>query len=77
MPDATVLRQHLQQLALNLWWTWQPEIAELFRSIDAVAWRESNHNPTRLLHRYPGDELDQHIDALALRSRVNFWYRRS
>ena len=45
-------------------------------AIDAAAWRESNHNPIALLHRYPGDELDRHIDALALRSRVNFWYRR-
>lgn len=39
-------------------------------------WRDSNHNPIAILQHYPGDELDRHIDARALRSRVNFWYRR-
>ena len=76
VSGSSELRLRLQQLALNLWWTWQPEVIELFRSIDAVAWRESNHNPIALLHRYPGNELDRHVDALALRSRVNFWFRR-
>lgn len=74
MPSE--LRLRLEQLALNLWWTWQPEVIELFRAIDADAWRDSNHNPIALLRHHPGDELDRHVDALALRSRVNFWYRR-
>ena len=72
---ASELRQRFEQLALNLWWTWQPEVIELFRAVDADVWREANHNPIALLHRYGGDELDRRIDALALRSRVDFWYR--
>ena len=70
------LRQRLQQLALNLWWTWQPEVIELFRAIDPEAWHDSNHNPIALLQRYPSDQLDHRVDALGLRSRLNFWYRR-
>ena len=70
------LRQRFEQLALNLWWTWQPDVIELFRAIDAEVWRDSNHNPIAILQHYPGDELDRHIEALALHSRVNFWYRR-
>jgi len=76
VDPSSELRQRLEQLALNLWWTWQPDVIELFRAIDAEVWRDSNHNPIAILQHYPGDELDHHIDALALRSRVNFWYRR-
>ena len=76
LSEATGLRRRLQQLALNLWWVWQPEVIELFRAIDPVTWRDSNHNPMALLGRYPVVELERRIDALSLRSRVDFWYRR-
>ena len=74
--SANDLRHRLQQLALNLWWTWQPEVIDLFQAIDPETWRDSNHNPIALLRRYPGDELDRRLDALGLRSRLTFWYRR-
>ena len=74
--DRSELRQRFEQLSLNLWWTWQPEVIELFRAVDADAWRESNHNPIALLQRYRGDEFDRHVEALGLTSRVNFWYHR-
>ena len=70
------LRRRFHQLALNLWWTWQPEVIELFRAIDPDVWDDSNHNPIELLQRYPGDQLDRRVDALGLRSRLDFWYRR-
>ena len=76
MSGTSIVRERLQQLALNLWWTWEPEVIELFRAIDPVTWRDSNHNPIALLRRYPDGELDRRIDELSLRSRVDFWYRR-
>jgi starch phosphorylase len=39
----------LEDLAYNLWWSWHPQARELFRSLNLQAWRESNHNPVRLL----------------------------
>lgn len=76
LPETTGVRWRLQQLALNLWWVWQPEVIELFEAIDPALWRESNHNPMALLRHYPDDELERHVDAQSLRSRVDFWYRR-
>ena len=52
---SSELRQRLEQLALNLWWTWQPDVIELFRATDAEVWRDSNHNPIAILQQYPGD----------------------
>jgi starch phosphorylase len=36
-------------LAYNLWWSWHPPARGLFRALDRQAWRESGHNPVRML----------------------------
>jgi starch phosphorylase len=46
LPDRI---RGLGDLAYNLWWSWHPQARELFRSLNLQAWRESNHNPVRLL----------------------------
>ncbi len=70
------LRERLTELALNLWWTWHPEVIELFRDLDPVAWRESNHNPKALLHKLNGDALTRRIQEASLESRINFHFHR-
>ena len=39
----------LRRLAFNLYWTWHPEVRELFSRIDAGAW-ERYRSPVPLLH---------------------------
>jgi len=39
----------LGKLAYNLWWSWHPQARELFRVLSLPAWRESEHNPIRML----------------------------
>jgi starch phosphorylase len=39
----------LTDLAHNLWWSWDPEATELFRSIDPFRFAQSHHNPVALL----------------------------
>jgi len=39
----------LGRLAYNLWWSWHPPARDLFRALDLQAWRESGHNPVRML----------------------------
>ena len=39
----------LEDLAYNLWWSWQPNARRLFRRIDRSLWRRSHHNPVKLL----------------------------
>ncbi|RQD80321.1 MAG: alpha-glucan family phosphorylase [Methanocalculus sp. MSAO_Arc1] len=43
----------LEELAYNLWWSWHPEARMLFKQINQEAWRESNHNPVRMLREIP------------------------
>jgi starch phosphorylase len=70
------LRERLTQLALNLWWTWHPEVIELFRDLDPAAWRATNHNPVALLRQLPDDVLARQVEMLSLESRINYEFRR-
>ncbi|MEJ7744885.1 MAG: alpha-glucan family phosphorylase [Nocardioidaceae bacterium] len=39
----------LEDLATNLRWSWHPETQDLFVTVDAQAWKDSNHDPVRFL----------------------------
>lgn len=41
----------LEELSKNLWWCWNDEARELFRSINIDQWRACGHNPIALLDR--------------------------
>jgi starch phosphorylase len=47
----------LGKLAYNLWWSWHSSARELFRVLDLQAWRESGHNPIRMLASLSPDAL--------------------
>ena len=48
IPEAL---QKLDEIAHNLWWTWNPEGRELFRSLDKDLWSKVGKNPIELLNR--------------------------
>ena len=43
----------LEDLAVDLWWTWHPRAREVFRQLDYPLWRRTAHNPVRMLLRDP------------------------
>jgi len=65
----------LSELAGNLWWSWHPEARMLFKMLDRQAWKDSGHNPVKMLKDIPreivqgsaGDAgyLQQYDDVLA------------
>ncbi len=42
--------ESLNDLAYNLWFSWNPEVRDLFKEIDTDLWREVNKNPVDFLH---------------------------
>ncbi len=40
----------LKELSKNLWWTWNYQAIDLWKSIDAELWRESRYNPVVMLN---------------------------
>ncbi|WP_261807659.1 alpha-glucan family phosphorylase [Paenibacillus sp. N3.4] len=49
----------LSDLAYNLWFSWNHDALELFARIDPVQWKQSGHNPVRLLHEASESQLQQ------------------
>ncbi|RLB93410.1 MAG: alpha-glucan phosphorylase [Deltaproteobacteria bacterium] len=49
----------LEDLAENLWWSWNPGARMLFKTLDRQAWKESGHNPDKMLREFPGLLLEK------------------
>jgi len=70
------LYQKCMSLAQNLWWCWHPEVANIFRDIDPIRWRQLDHNPIALLREFTAERLSIRASEMVLHSRVNYAYRR-
>jgi len=58
------LPQHINglgELAENLWWSWQPAARMLFKTLDRQAWKESVHNPDKMLKELPREIFDRAV----------------
>jgi len=47
----------LGELAYNMWWSWHPDARNLFGSLDRLLWKNTGHNPVRLLKEIPHHQL--------------------
>lgn len=63
-------------LAHNLWWTWHPDVINLFRDLDPIRWRQLDHNPIALLGEFTPERLVSRAAEMVLFSRINHAYRR-
>ena len=55
-PDATgnaIAR--VRALAMNLWWSWNPDAQFLFAALDPRLWDATHHNPLATLDQLPPD----------------------
>ena len=69
-------KETLDQLASNLWWSWQPQGAELWCRLDADQWSACQHSPRQLLTKL-GDRLDTVLSSdEPLRDLVLGWGER-
>lgn len=67
---AALLRTKLELIARNFWWTWHPEVMDLFRDLDSALWREVKHRPLAFLARMDDATLEDRARALALETRI-------
>lgn len=64
----------LDEIAHNLWWAWNYEARELFRSLDAKLYEEVSHNPVMLLERLGYDRKEEIVNDKVLMKRVKEVY---
>jgi starch phosphorylase len=70
------LHERLRVLAMNLWWTWHPEVISLFTDLDPQLWRQVAHNPIALLNKITPEQVEERASELVLHSRINYAFRR-
>ncbi len=76
MPEtAQTLYDKCVALANNVWWSWHKEVANLFRELDPVRWRQLDHNPIALLREFTPERLEARAAEMVLYSRINHAYR--
>ena len=46
LPDSL---KDLETLAMNIYWSWNPEFVDVFKRIDSNLWAACGHNPVKLL----------------------------
>jgi len=62
--------KRLDDLAKNLYWSWNPEVMDLFQSINPGLWENCDHNPIDFLEKIPLNRLkalernDKFLDQL-------------
>lgn len=52
----------LQEMAGNLWWSWNKEASELFRAILPEKWVEHNYNPIAVLDEMSADRAQELLE---------------
>lgn len=57
-PNLPSRIQGLADLAENLWWSWHPAARMLFKRISRRGWKESSHNPDKMLKEAPPELLE-------------------
>ncbi|MEA5005195.1 MAG: alpha-glucan family phosphorylase [Rikenellaceae bacterium] len=70
LPDRL---KPLETLAKNLWWSWNEEAKDLFKSIDIDLWRSSFRNPLNMMDNIPSGKyaaLEKDADFLERMDRV-------
>ena len=89
-PQLPERLSRLEELANDLWWSWHLEARNVFRALDYNVWRQTAHNPVRMLYKVSPATLqaaatnqeflalyDRAIAALEdARSAKNTWYAR-
>ena len=54
IPTASSLPKRIERLndlAYNLWWSWNPEAINVFSKIHPVLWDSVSHNPVAFLQQ--------------------------
>lgn len=64
------LTEELEKLAYNLWWTWNPQAQEIFKSLSPSLWEDSNHNPIAVLRSISRQELEARLFDPDLRKKI-------
>ncbi|WP_071146788.1 glycosyltransferase family 1 protein [Bacteroides ihuae] len=66
--------EKLSEIAKNIWWSWNYEATELFRSLDPALWKEVGQNPVLFLEHMNFEKLEALSKDKVILKRMNDVY---
>ena len=57
---SRIHRRH--DLSIDLWWSWDERARDVFRRLDYGLWRQTAHNPVKMLQQITAERLRQAAD---------------
>jgi starch phosphorylase len=73
LPDSL---KPLEELANNLWFSWNPDVRDLFREMDMNMWRNVDRNPVAFLAKVSRAKLNAASNDAAYLRKINDAYQR-
>ena len=67
--------KNLEEIAHNVWWSWNSEAKSLFHDIDRELWRSTGENPVLLLQKLSFERLQELENDKAMLNRINSVYK--
>ena len=64
-PQIPQRIERLEELAYNLKWSWDYRARLLFKRLDPDLWKNTQHNPVKLLHTIEPVRFSQAVESLA------------
>jgi starch phosphorylase len=58
-PPLPERLSRLRELALDIWWSWNKQARQVFRTLDYPLWRATAHNPVHMLRTISGAVLER------------------
>ncbi len=62
IPKLPERLKPLEEMARNLWFCWNLEVIDLFRSIDPDLWEETGHNPLAMVSSLGNDRIKELLE---------------
>ena len=66
----------LDELAHNMWWAWNYEARDMWKSLDKNLYEEVGHNPVMLLDRLSYERKEEIVKDKSIMERVNSVYKK-
>lgn len=67
--------EKLQELAHNIWWSWNYQVTDLFRDIDEQVWNTSGQNPVLFLELLSFEKLESISKNKEMLEKINTIYQ--
>ncbi len=68
--------EKLGELATNLWFSWNPDVRDLYREIDIDTWRNSGRNPVKFLEMIDPVKIDTYSKDSSFLKKLNITWDR-